>query len=114
MLPIELSGQTADLMRGAAIYLPLLAAAVGRLITGPKPRLFAASLLSLLWTLPSLLMLQMMNQQFGWWSFEVGSEVLFRGMPLELLLGWTILWSLLPQMTMARLGIGWSAVVWSR
>ncbi len=34
-----------------------------------------------------------------------------RGMPLELFIGWVILWGLVPQLALPRFGIFWSAVV---
>jgi protein-S-isoprenylcysteine O-methyltransferase Ste14 len=101
----------ADWERAAAVYVPLAAAIIARLLCGRQPRQFAACLLSILWTLPSLLLLQRLNEYAGWWSFAAGSEVAFRGMPLELFLGWIILWGVVPQLALSRLRIIWSAVV---
>jgi protein-S-isoprenylcysteine O-methyltransferase Ste14 len=101
----------ADWERAAAVYVPLAAAIIARLFYGRRPRQFATCLLSVLWTLPSLLLLQRFNENAGWWSFAAGSEVEFRGMPLELLLGWIILWGVVPQLALSRLGIIWCAVV---
>jgi hypothetical protein len=101
----------ADWERAAAVYVPLAAAIIARLLYGRQPRQFAACLLSVLWTLPSLLLLQRLNEYAGWWSFAAGSEVAFRGMPLELFLGWIILWGVVPQLALSRLRIIWCAVV---
>jgi protein-S-isoprenylcysteine O-methyltransferase Ste14 len=101
----------ADWERAAAVYLPLGAAITARLLYGRQPRQFAACLLSVLWTIPSLLVLQRLNEYAGWWSFAAGSEVQFRGMPLELFLGWILLWGLVPQLALPRFGIARSAVV---
>jgi len=101
----------ADWERAAAVYVPLAAAIIARLLYGRRPRQFAACLLSVLWTLPSLLLLQRLNEYAGWWSFAAGSEVAFRGMPLELFFGWIILWGLVPQLALPRIGIIWCAVV---
>jgi hypothetical protein len=101
----------ADWERAAAVYLPLGAAIIARLLYGRQPRQFAACLLSVLWTIPSLLVLQRLNEYAGWWSFAAGSEVQFRGMPLELFLGWILLWGLVPQLALPRFGIARSAVV---
>ena len=100
----------ADWERAAALYLPLAAVIIARLLNGRQPRQFAACLLSISWTLPSLLLLQCLNTYVGWWSFAAGSEVALRGMPLELFLGWIILWGLVPQVALPRRGILWSAV----
>ena len=51
----------ADWERAAAVYVPLTAAIIARLFYGRRPRQFAACLLSVLWTLPSLLVLQRLN-----------------------------------------------------
>jgi protein-S-isoprenylcysteine O-methyltransferase Ste14 len=101
----------ADWERVAAVYLPLTAAIIARLLDGRRPRQFAACLLSVLWTVPSLLVIQRFNEYAGWWNFAPGSAVVFRGMPLELFLGWVLLWGLVPQLALPRLGIVWSAVV---
>ena len=101
----------ADWERAAAIYLPLTAAIIARLLNGRRPRQFAACLLSVFWTVPSLLVLQRLNEYAGWWDFAAGSAVVFRGMPLELFLGWALLWGLIPQLALPRLGIVWSAAV---
>ena len=101
----------ADWERAAAVYLPLTAAIIARLLNGRQPRQFAACLLSVLWTVPSLLVVQRFNEYAGWWDFPAGSAVVFRGMPLELFLGWALLWGLIPQLALPRLGIAWSAAI---
>jgi protein-S-isoprenylcysteine O-methyltransferase Ste14 len=102
----------ADLERTAALYLPLSAAAIAGLLRGRRPRLFAACLLSLLWTTPTLLILQRLNAYQHWWSFQPSAFNL-RGMPLELFLGWIILWGLIPQLVFVRLSIPFRAGVMS-
>jgi protein-S-isoprenylcysteine O-methyltransferase Ste14 len=112
-----------DLIRALALYLPIAIAGIARLIHGRRPRQFAACLLSFLWTLPALLLLQLANVHFGWWTFGQnwptrflpkdlypGWEVI-HSMPLELLLGWAILWSLVPQLAFPNLGIPRSAAI---
>jgi protein-S-isoprenylcysteine O-methyltransferase Ste14 len=101
----------ADWQRAAVIYFPLGAAIVARLLIGPRPRQFAGCLLSILWTVPSLLALQRWNEYEDWWRFGSGSAAEFRGMPLELFLGWIILWGLLPHLAFPRVEIIWSAAV---
>jgi protein-S-isoprenylcysteine O-methyltransferase Ste14 len=102
-----------DWERAAAIYLPLTAALLLRILRGPQPRRFAACLLSLLWTALTLTALQKLNLVFAWWTFppDASSQLLFCGMPLELLVGWTILWGILPQLAFPRLAIPWQAVI---
>jgi len=95
-------------MRIGALYLPVAAALLARAIGGRRPKLFAASLLSLLWTATSLLALQRLNQLAHWWTFSSGSPLL-RKMPLELYLGWVVLWGILPPLLFPRLAIPWAA-----
>jgi len=99
-----------DWERVAAIYMPLAIALLARLLRGKRPRQFAACLLSMLWFLPALLALQRLNQVEHWWSFSESAANL-RGIPLELLLGWSFLWGLVPQLIFPDLGIGVSAAV---
>jgi protein-S-isoprenylcysteine O-methyltransferase Ste14 len=76
------------------------------------PRQFPALLLSTLWTLPTLLIVQRLNQHFRWWSF-VDAGPLFVGMPVDLYLGWTLLWGLTPLLVFPSLGITEIAVVYA-
>jgi protein-S-isoprenylcysteine O-methyltransferase Ste14 len=96
--------------RAAALYLPLTAAALAGLLVRRTPRRFPAILLSVLWTATTLLALQRMDQCLGWWSFPLPG-VSLRGMPLELYLGWVILWGVLPQLAFTRRPLLWSATV---
>ena len=100
-----------DWERAAAIYLPLMAALLGRWLNGPQPRQFASCLLSVLWTVPSLLLLQILNLHAGWWTFTDPALYALRGMPLELFAGWILLWCVVPSFALPRLGILPRAVV---
>jgi protein-S-isoprenylcysteine O-methyltransferase Ste14 len=99
-----------DWERVAAIYMPLAIALLARLLQGKRPRQLAACLLSMLWTLPALLALQQFNAAEHWWSFSQ-SAASFRGMPLELLLGWSFLWGLVPELAFPDLSLVISAAV---
>jgi protein-S-isoprenylcysteine O-methyltransferase Ste14 len=98
-------------LRGAVqIYLPLTAAVIARLAHGPKPRQFAACLLSMLWTVPALLAVQLVNFWTGWWTFP-NYIVRFNGMPVESFIGWAVLWGLVPQLVFPRLRLRWVAAI---
>ena len=71
--------------------------------------MFAACLLSVLWAAPSLLLVQKLNAIFGWWRFAEGAAG-FSGMPLELYLGWTVAWGVVPQIALRRIPL-WLAAV---
>ena len=96
--------------RLGALYLPLMAALILALARPRSRRRFAACLLGFMWTMPTLLLLQLLNLKMDWWSFPV-AEVGIRGMPLELYAGWTILWGILPTLAFPRLRLAWVAAV---
>jgi protein-S-isoprenylcysteine O-methyltransferase Ste14 len=97
-------------LRFGAMYLPLMAALLTCLLRRNERRRGVACLLSLVWAMVSLLALQRVNQWAGWWSFDVGG-VEFCGMPLELYVGWVLLWGVVPQLLFVRTRIVWVAVV---
>jgi protein-S-isoprenylcysteine O-methyltransferase Ste14 len=97
-------------LRALALYLPLVLALLAGFARKQPPRQFAACLLSLLWALPSLLALQTLNQLTHWWTFAP-THPQFRAMPLELYLGWTVLWGILPQLAFPRLKLLYCAPI---
>jgi protein-S-isoprenylcysteine O-methyltransferase Ste14 len=96
--------------RLGALYLPLMASLILALARPRSRRRFAACLLGFLWTMPALLLLQVLNLRLNWWSFPV-VEVGIRGMPLELYTGWIILWGIVPTLAFPRLRLAWVAAV---
>ncbi|MBB5057145.1 protein-S-isoprenylcysteine O-methyltransferase Ste14 [Granulicella aggregans] len=98
--------------RAAALYMPLMAAAFSFLLTSRRPRRFAALLLSFLWVATTLLVMQRLNQMAGWWTFPNAGASLC-GMPLELYLGWVILWGLVPQIVFSSSGIAWPLAIFA-
>ena len=64
----------------------------------------------MLWTLPTLLLLQQRNAWAKWWTFPP-SAASFRDMPLELFLGWSILWGLVPELVFPGLPLVASVAV---
>ena len=102
----------AEIVRAGALYVPLLLALAAGLFRFGRahPRLFPAVLLSTLWTLPSLLLLQQGNLHAHWWSYAPAPATL-RGMPLELFFGWAILWGVLPALTLPSTRKQWALPV---
>ena len=76
-------------VRIAVLYVPIMAALLAGLLGDRRPKRFAACLLSMLWVMTSLLVLQRLNELAAWWSFA-GDGIAFCGMPLELYLGCVI------------------------
>jgi protein-S-isoprenylcysteine O-methyltransferase Ste14 len=97
-------------VRASALYFPLALALLAGMLRRRERRLFAACLLSVLWAVCSLLVLQRLNARAIWWTFA-GDGPTFREMPLELYLGWVILWGILPQIAFRRLPLAWIATL---
>ncbi len=94
-----------ELTRAGALYLPVLLALMAGIYQRSRPsaRIFPATLLSALWPLPSLLLLQQVNLHAHWWTYAPGSAAMLLGMPVELYLGWTVLWGVLPPLALLPL-----------
>ncbi|MCI0352182.1 MAG: hypothetical protein L0Z53_22410 [Acidobacteriales bacterium] len=96
------------LIRAASLYLPIAAALLVAAIRRPRQRQALAMLLSFLWCLCALLAVQLINLRFGFWTYGVSSG-LFRGMPVDLYLGWAVLWGILPVLAFPRLQL-WAVI----
>lgn len=83
-------------VRLAGLTLPwLLAVLLGRWLR-PGARLWGAIILSSLWVVAFLPALNWVAVQAGWWRFTADGGILL-GLPLDLYLGWVVLWGVLPQ-----------------
>jgi protein-S-isoprenylcysteine O-methyltransferase Ste14 len=79
------------LVRAAGLYLPLAATVALWLWRRPDRRRAAAALLAGAWNLPALLLLHAVALRLGWWRFDATGG-LFLGIPVDLYLGWALLW----------------------
>jgi len=95
-------------IRFGAMYLPLMAVLLACVLRRNVPRRGVACLMSLVWAMVSLLALQRLNQWAGWWSYEAGG-VAVRGMPLEMYVGWVLLWGAVPPLLFVRTRLVWVA-----
>jgi len=77
-------------IRFLGLYVPVIAAFLCFFLRHQSRRIFPAALLGFFWALPGLLALQLLNLYCAWWHFEAQGGV-FRGMPVDLYLGWAIL-----------------------
>ncbi len=93
------------LIRAACLYVPLMLLALLMARRYPTRRQAAGMLAGVMWSLPSLLVLQLLNLEFGWWKFNAEGGLL-RAMPADLYLGWVLLWGALPTLLFPRLHLG--------
>lgn len=97
-------------VRAGALYVPIMASLLAGMLRGRRPRLFASCLMSVLWAMISLPVVQGLNGWAGWWRFS-GDGASFCGMPLELYAGWVLLWGVFPQLAFPRWAIRWCVAV---
>ncbi|PYV76791.1 MAG: phospholipid methyltransferase [Acidobacteria bacterium] len=98
-------------IRSLGLYAPILTAFIIAIARPRMPsRMLPAALLGFLWTLPSLLALQLLNLRFGWWDFHV-EGALFRGMPLDQYIGWAVLWGLVPILGFRKIAVWWEVAL---
>lgn len=91
---MEMSTETrAALLRGALLFGPLALAVAAALWQKPSRRMWGGLLVAAVWTFVSLLALNLSAVALDLWSFgAVGGT--HRGVPVDVLLGWTALWGM--------------------
>ena len=97
------------IIRAGGLYLPTLLATVLGWRRLRTPRQIAALLAGVCWCLPLLLSVQLLNLRFRWWIFHAHGGMI-RGMPADMLLGWTLLWGAVPILGFPR-AKAWIAVM---
>jgi protein-S-isoprenylcysteine O-methyltransferase Ste14 len=97
-------------VRFMGLHIPVVVAFLLVFLRPQRERIFPAALMGFIWTLPSLLAVQLVNQHFGWWQFNALGG-LFRGMPLDLYLGWAVLWGILPILAFQKIQISWVVAI---
>jgi protein-S-isoprenylcysteine O-methyltransferase Ste14 len=94
-------GADPGVIRAAALFGPVLLTVGLWHWRRPDRRLAAGALLATLWNLPALLALHLAAASAGWWRYEaIGGLV--AGMPIDLLLGWALLWGAVPVLAFPR------------
>ncbi|MGA7914724.1 MAG: methyltransferase [Candidatus Acidiferrales bacterium] len=102
----------ATAIRFLALYLPIVAAFALALARPRTSRLLPACLLGFAWSLPALLALQLLNLHFAWWRFHAQGGLL-RQMPVDLYLGWAVLWGIVPILAFRRVKIPWVVAIFA-
>jgi protein-S-isoprenylcysteine O-methyltransferase Ste14 len=88
-------------IRAGALYLPMSACAAVVLLRPPDRAKVAAALVGTAWNLPALLALNALAPVVGWWQFNVNSASV-DGTPVDLWLGWAVIWGALPALAPGR------------
>lgn len=104
-------------IRGVGLYAPIAIAlslwawrwpsVAGR---GLAKRYAAALLLAAAWNAVALLIVNAAAVRLGWWSFHADAG-LISGMPVDLYLGWIVLWAAVPVLVFGALPVTASALV---
>lgn len=88
-------------IRALAFYGPVAVVIAVATVTRPDRRRAGAALLAGLWNLTALLAVNVVAVQAGWWAFgTTGGEL--AGVPVDLVLGWALLWGVLPALLPVR------------
>jgi protein-S-isoprenylcysteine O-methyltransferase Ste14 len=82
------------LIRAACLLYPLCLLGALWALRRPSRRLATGTALAIAWNLSMLLPLHLMARELGWWTFGAQGG-LFLGFPVDLHLGWAVLWGTL-------------------
>src|SRR5438093_3186442 len=93
--------QTATI-RALSLYLPLAVTVLLWLRRRPSLAERAGILLACIWNLDTLLLVHRVASHFDLWTFRA-EKGLFLGMPVDLYLGWTLLWGAIPALAFPRI-----------
>lgn len=81
----------AALARAIILIFPVVGLGVAVWIKPPSFFQLVGIMLGILWNIPIILLLNILAQTQGWWHFAPSYNS-FYGVPIELILGWSILW----------------------
>src|SRR6266581_8854732 len=97
---------TQFLLRAVTLYVPLAGLGAVWLWRRPGHRARTGVFLALVWNVPTVLGLQVLASFFNWWHFAPGGGDLL-GLPIDVYLGWLVLWGGLPAIALPRLPLPW-------
>jgi len=96
------------LVRAGALYVPAAIAVPLWIWRKPSRSACAGMLLASLWNFEVLALAGVVAPSLGWWKMHA-SGAMFAGMPLEFLIGWVVLWGVVPMLVFPNvrlIGIG--------
>ena len=83
------------LIRAACLYLPLSGAVAAWFWRRPGRREVTGVFMACIWNAALLQVLHLVASRFGWWSFQAQGGLML-GFPVDLYLGWILLWGIIP------------------
>jgi len=92
-----------ELIEACTLYLPILLTVFCWYCYRPKVPLRGALVLSFLWSIVSVFLINQLAFQFAWWSFS-SSAIAYHDLPLSIWFGWSIAWGLALPLLPARIG----------
>ncbi len=96
-----MSAESLLLLRTVSLFGPITAALALWAFRRPGRTERAGLLLAFLWNLCGLAVLQLLARRLGWWAFSARGGLLL-GMPVDLWLGWALLWGVIPALALPR------------
>src|SRR5947209_1568593 len=88
-------------IRALGLYLPLFAAMLAWAVRRPRRSEATGALLATAWNIPLLFVINELAIHAGWWRFEVSDAKLF-GVPVDLWIGWSVLWGVFAALCSGR------------
>lgn len=103
------TGLDVGVLRAGAVLAPLVLTAA-LWLAAPTVRLRGAAVLAALWNVIGLLAVNALAVHLGWWSFGT-SGTQWAGVPVDVVLGWALLWGAVPVLLLPWVNIVASATV---
>lgn len=101
LLPAEALLPSPSLVRAIAVFAPIAAVLLLAAVRGLPPLRLAAALLATAWSAAVLYPLNLAAIHLGWWRFSAEGAVA-DGVPVDLWLGWALLWGAVPALLPLR------------
>jgi protein-S-isoprenylcysteine O-methyltransferase Ste14 len=88
-------------IRIASLYGPAMVLGLALVLQRPTRARATGAFLASAWNLPALLLVNVVAVRVGWWTFAP-TPAAIAGVPVDLLLGWVIVWGAIPPLLMPR------------
>ena len=98
------------LIRAACLYLPLSGAVAVWFWRRPARSEVTGVFMACIWNAALLPVLHLAASRFGWWSFHAQGGLML-GFPVDLYLGWILLWGVIPTLAFRRTNLAIVALI---